>query len=41
MLDNTDDTDLMWNILYDKTIDILAVMCPIKNYRQREKGLHG
>ena len=35
--DTTNDPNLMWNILYEKTIDILAIMCPFKKYRQREK----
>ena len=27
----------MWDILYQKTIDILAIMCPFKKYKQCEK----
>ena len=29
--------DDMWSILYNKIYDILAIMCPFKRYRQREK----
>ena len=32
-----DDPEEMWNVLYSRIYDILSVMCPFKNYKQREK----
>ena len=37
IIDLLNEPNLMWNILYKKAIDVLAIMCPFKNYRQREK----
>ena len=35
LLKNSEDPNVQWDILYQKILDILAVMCPLKRYKQR------
>ena len=35
--DNTQDVNQLWKIFNAKLIDILAIMCPFKRFKQREK----
>ena len=35
--DNTDDVDELWSLFYKKIYDIIAIMCPLKQFKQREK----
>ena len=34
--DNSDNVQELWTIYYKKVYDILAIMCPLKRYKQRE-----
>ena len=34
--DTEDNPNVKWNLLYSSVFDILTVMCPLKQYRQRE-----
>ena len=36
LLKNSEDPNVQWDILYQKILDILAVMCLLKRYKQRE-----